>query len=375
VIRLNSEEQGLLADLEALLVEAEPGTESLPLVLSALRESLRAERAVAYGVDVGPERYHASYSHCAGFPFPAATVHTAIENQVSARNEPWGWFNPARPEPAQRNRALHFRSLAETETARQMPLHDLSAVEVGRRLGMSEDLLESTRERISARAGAMFRQLGVEHMQWLRTLVCDGPVLLGWVGLARAEPFTDREQRLLQALTPALQRRLTMETRLRESGLMSTALAVAMEALGRAAWVVSSSGRVVHANNAGRTRLERHDPELMEALRRGAQGIPCSGPLTMTPLVTTGLPPHYLAIDTGTASSAAARVQALSARWSLTARESEVLTHIIQGETNKSIAGRLGCAERTVEVHVTHLLSKAQVESRSALIARFFQSS
>ncbi|WP_228564889.1 LuxR family transcriptional regulator [Myxococcus sp. AB036A] len=68
-------------------------------------------------------------------------------------------------------------------------------------------------------------------------------------------------------------------------------------------------------------------------------------------------------------------MQALSARWSLTARESEVLTHIIQGETNKSIAGRLGCAERTVEVHVTHLLSKAQVESRSALIARFFQSS
>lgn len=358
-----------------MLVEDEPGTESLPPVLGALREALRAERAVAYGVDVGPERYHASYSYCAGFPFPAATVHAAIEGQVSAWGDPWGWFNPARPEPAQRNRALHFRSLVETEAAQQLPLHDLSASEVGRRLGMSEDSLESTRERISARAGAMFRQLGVENMQWLRTLVCEGPVLLGWVGLARAEPFTEREQRLLQALTPALQRRLTMETRLRESGLMSTALQVAMEALGRAAWIVSSSGRVVHANNAGKARLERHDPELMEALRRGAQGIPCSGPLTMTPLVTTGLPPHYLAIDTGTASSAAARVQALSARWSLTARESEVLTHIIQGETNKSIAGRLGCAERTVEVHVTHLLSKAQVESRSALIARFFQSS
>ncbi|WP_141588155.1 helix-turn-helix transcriptional regulator [Myxococcus sp. AB056] len=375
MIRLNSEEQGLLTDLEAMLVEAEPGTESLPPVLGALREALRAERAVAYGVDVGPERYHASYAHCAGFPLPAATVHAAIENQVSSWGEPWGWFNPARPEPAQRNRALHFRSLTETETARQLPLHDLSASEVGRRLGMSEESLESTRERISARSAAIFRQLGVENMQWLRTLVCDGPVLLGWVGLARAEPFTEREQRLLQALTPALQRRLTMETRLRESGLMSTALQVAMEALGRAAWIVSSSGRVVHANNAGRARLERHDPELMESLRRGAQGIPCSGPLTMTPLLTTGLPPHYLAIDTGTASSAAARVQALSARWSLTARESEVLTHIIQGETNKSIAGRLGCAERTVEVHVTHLLSKAQVESRSALIARFFQSS
>jgi DNA-binding NarL/FixJ family response regulator len=46
----------------------------------------------------------------------------------------------------------------------------------------------------------------------------------------------------------------------------------------------------------------------------------------------------------------------------------------VQGETNKAISARLGCAERTVEVHVTHVLGKAQVESRSALIAKFFQS-
>jgi DNA-binding CsgD family transcriptional regulator len=374
LIRLNSEEQGLLADLEVLLVEAEPSGESLPRVLGALRHTLKAERAVAYGVDVGPERYNASYSHCSGFPIPGAAVHSALDGSMSAVGAPWGWFDPARPEPAQRNRALHFRSLAETESQR-MPLPDLPAGEVGRRLGLSEDELETVRERALTRSGAVFRQLGVEHMAWLRTLVCEGPALLGWVGIGREEPFTEREQRLLQALTPALQRRLTVETRLRESGLMSTALEVAMEALGRAAWVVSASGRVVHANSAGRVRLERGEAELMEQLRRGARGIPCSGPLTLTPLRTPGLPSHYLAIDTGTASSAAARVQALSARWSLTARESEVLTHIVQGETNKTIAARLGCAERTVEVHVTHLLSKAQVESRSALIARFFQSS
>ncbi|MCP3139837.1 helix-turn-helix transcriptional regulator [Pyxidicoccus xibeiensis] len=375
MIRLNSEEQGLLADLEVLLAEAEPSAESLPTVLGALRDALKGERAVAYGVDVGPERYHASYSHFVGFPLPAATVHETLEGSMSSVSDPWGWFDPARPEPAQRNRALHFRSLAETEARQTMPLHDLPAVEVGRRLGLSEGELETVRERALTRSGAVFRQLGVENMAWLRTLVCEGPALLGWVGIGRAEPFTEREQRLLQALTPALQRRLTMETRLRESGLMSTALEVAMEALGRAAWVVSSSGRVVHANSAGRVRLERGEPELMELLKRGAQGIPCSGPLTLTPLRTSGLPAHYLAIDSGTASSAAARVHALSARWSLTARESEVLTHIVQGETNKTIAGRLGCAERTVEVHVTHLLSKAQVESRSALIARFFQTS
>ncbi len=355
-------------------MEAEPSAEALPTVLGALRDMLKADRALAYGVDVGPERYHASYAHFSGFPMPSATVHSVLDGSMSALGDPWGWFDPARPEPAQRNKALHFRSLAETE-ARQMPLPDLPAVEVGRRLGMSESELDAIRERVSARSGAVFRQLGVENMSWLRTLVCEGPALLGWVGIGREEPFTDREQRLFQALTPALQRRLTMETRLRESGLLSTALEVAMEALGRAAWVVSASGRVVHANSAGKVQLERGEPGLMEQLKRGAQGIPCAGPLTLTPLRTPGLPSHYLAIDTGTASSAAARVHALTARWSLTQRESEVLTHIVQGETNKAIAGRLGCAERTVEVHVTHLLSKAGVESRSALIARFFQTS
>jgi DNA-binding CsgD family transcriptional regulator len=374
VIRLNSEEQGLLADLEVLLLEAEPSAESLPRVLSAMRDALKADRALAYGVDVGPERYHASYSHFCGFPLPSAAMHAVLDSSISALNDRWGWFDPARPEAAQRNKALHLRSLAETE-ARQMPLPDLPPEEVGRRLGVSEHELEAIRERVSARSGAVFRQTGVEKMAWLRTLVCEGPALLGWVGLGREEPFSEREQRLLQALTPSLQRRLALEARLRESGLMSTALEVALEALGRAAWVVSASGRVVHANTAGRVRLERGEPELLEQLQRGAQGIPCAGPLTLTPLRTPGLPAHYLAIDTGTASSAAARVHALSARWSLTHRESEVLTHIVQGETNKAIAARLGCAERTVEVHVTHLLSKAQVESRSALIARFFQTS
>jgi DNA-binding CsgD family transcriptional regulator len=374
LIRLNSEERGLLSDLEVLLTEAEPGAESLPTVLGVLKEALQAERAVAYGVEVGPERYHVSYAHCTGFPMPGAAVSAALEDSMPGRDYPWGWYDPARPDPAQRNRALHFRSLVESE-AQQMPLHDTPAEEVGRRLGVREEELGQVRERVNARFRVMFRQLGVEHMAWLRALVCEGPALLGWVGLARAEPFNEREQRLLQSLTPTLQRRLVLETRMRESGLMSAALEVALEALGRAAWVVSASGRVVHANSAGRARLDRGEPELAEMLKRSASGLPGASPLTVTPLRTQGLPSHYLAIDTGAPANAAVRLQALAARWSLTARETEVLSHLVQGTTNKGIAGKLGCAERTVEVHVTHLLNKAQVESRSALIALFFQTS
>ena len=49
-----------------------------------------------------------------------------------------------------------------------------------------------------------------------------------------------------------------------------------------------------------------------------------------------------------------------------------MLGHLIRGESNKTLSTKLGCAERTVEVHVTRILAKARVESRSALISKVF---
>jgi DNA-binding NarL/FixJ family response regulator len=56
--------------------------------------------------------------------------------------------------------------------------------------------------------------------------------------------------------------------------------------------------------------------------------------------------------------------------WKLTPRQTEVLGCILAGDANKTIAERLGCALGTVEVHVSALLTKACVESRTALVAR-----
>ena len=56
--------------------------------------------------------------------------------------------------------------------------------------------------------------------------------------------------------------------------------------------------------------------------------------------------------------------------WQLTARESEVLGELAAGRSNKEIAGRLDCSARTVDVHVSSLLRKAQCTSRAELIAR-----
>lgn len=60
--------------------------------------------------------------------------------------------------------------------------------------------------------------------------------------------------------------------------------------------------------------------------------------------------------------------------WRLTPREHQVLGLMLKGQTNKAIASELGCAPRTVELHVSRVLEKAGVTSRQELLASFVQS-
>ncbi len=48
----------------------------------------------------------------------------------------------------------------------------------------------------------------------------------------------------------------------------------------------------------------------------------------------------------------------------LTARETEVLEHIVQGLTNKEIAESLGIAEDTVKIHLRNILEKLHLQNR-----------
>jgi DNA-binding CsgD family transcriptional regulator len=347
----------------------------LPALMERLREGLRAERTVTYGVELAPDRYAASFCHGSGFPQPGGELLGILNGFLNQQPDPWGYFDPARPAPAQRNRALHFRPHAETET-QETPLYDRGAgAGAWRRLGIGPSELAQVRERVTEGAVTLYRQLKMEHMFQLRALVCEGSTLLAWVGALRSEPFTPREQRLLQELVPSLQRRLELEKRLREAGLLGSALEAALEALGQPAYVLSSKGRVVYANSSGRARADSASRHLMEAVQRHAQGEPPPPGTSITMLQVRGSSPHYLVVDRSSEARTSSRVHVLAPRWGLTGREAEVLELIVQGTSNKSIAAQLGCAERTVEVHVTHVLSKAQVESRSALIAKFFQAS
>jgi DNA-binding CsgD family transcriptional regulator len=83
---------------------------------------------------------------------------------------------------------------------------------------------------------------------------------------------------------------------------------------------------------------------------------------------------HLSAQARATARARGGRADDMQRRFQLTSRQTDVLARIAQGLTNKEIADALDCAENTVEYHVTQLLRKTGVHSRSRLIATFWGS-
>jgi len=57
----------------------------------------------------------------------------------------------------------------------------------------------------------------------------------------------------------------------------------------------------------------------------------------------------------------------------LTAREAEVLAHLVAGESNEEIAAALFVSEATVKTHIHHLLGKTGLRDRSQLVGYAFR--
>jgi len=60
-------------------------------------------------------------------------------------------------------------------------------------------------------------------------------------------------------------------------------------------------------------------------------------------------------------------------KWGVTPREREILSLLVDGYANKDIATHLGCATKTVEMHVSSLMRKSGARARSEIVSAFWR--
>jgi DNA-binding CsgD family transcriptional regulator len=145
-----------------------------------------------------------------------------------------------------------------------------------------------------------------------------------------------------------------------------------MEAIHAPAFLIRNVN-VVHANALGRARLGTQLDATRKALDEAWASHPPAG-VEVTRVRSAGTPDHALVILRATAADVGSRATALAERWGLTPRQREVLAWVARGSSNRDIGQRLGCAESTVELHVTAILRKAGCGSRTQLMAGFWSS-
>ena len=201
-----------------------------------------------------------------------------------------------------------------------------------------------------------------------RALIWNGRLLLGWFGGMDPSPPTPRQMTILSELVKPMRQRLAAEESLRETPYVRAALDIMLARIGSPAFVVTSRGTIRESNDAGRALLAR-DSTLTTSLRDAVAGRRTAIPIEVIPMGCA----EALWLATVTPASRDARIAAClescTTRWSLTRRQKQVLALIVQGQSNAAIAAELKCVERTVELHVSALLDRFDVDNRSALVA------
>jgi len=141
-----------------------------------------------------------------------------------------------------------------------------------------------------------------------------------------------------------------------------------IEAVPGAAFVASPDGSVLFANAAGKRMLAanraRTTSELASAIEKGGAAW------EVKRIGGGSAAEHHLLVHRDDAARLSERLRAAVTQWKLSRRQADVLALVVDGHPNASIGMILGIATRTVEVHVSALLDRLQVENRSALVAR-----
>jgi hypothetical protein len=224
VPRLSRSELARVEEIASSLATVRIGDPpALETLVPAVRELLGAEKAASYLLTPGDDGLRIASLVTAGAP--RQLVRESFESLLAAtRDRKWNGmpYNPYCPEPEQRNRVrMHHPGSDGTPASVRSYYERFPAI------------LES------------FRKVGV-ILDQIRVLVCDGPVLLAWVGAFRSDPFTWREQQLLTRLTEPLRKRLTLERHLQEAPLSFATISTLLEAVGMPAFIATPAGAVKH---------------------------------------------------------------------------------------------------------------------------------
>jgi DNA-binding CsgD family transcriptional regulator len=337
-------------------------------LMPGVRSLLRMEQSALFFFERSDETVGVDRIHIDGSVLPAPEVR-AIADAHFRRSRVWALYDPKNPEAEQQNRPMVVGGTLDALAERGSPAAGRAGV--SSRLGIDERELEHRLEAFEQTERALLAPIGWAGRKQLRALLCDGGALVGWLG-GTAEEFGAREELLLARLVPSFLARIQLEKRLQQGALAAVGLAAALEAITSPAFVVSSKGIVEHANTLGHGALAA-DGEIATKLRDCASGSAPTGDVELAYLSAPGMQTHVLVILRSLASDVERKVQVATSRWGLTPREAKVLQELTVGAANKDIAGRLGCSERTVEVHVTSVFAKSGCSSRLALIAHLWR--
>ena len=328
----------------------------------ALRTSVATLRAIDVAEPLGASRFTASV---------AREVRGLLGDSVLA-----GLYRPARE--------TRDWSVAATGAGADVVTAELPAAAMsGAPFFLFDPLRPSAGERNVVRATergdlpdglrAFFDRVGPGLGQ-TRILLCDGPLLLSWIGILRtAERRHSVDRRVLRVIANGVRRRMRLAFGI-PRGVERATFEASLDAYAGEAYVVRASGRVEYANALGHARLGASSRELERELADTVARYPAqAGGFELHPLGGRGVPAFFLATRPSVApGDLEARLTHAASRWALTPRHVDVLRRLALGDANKEIASRLRISARTVEEHVAAMISRAKVDSRLRLVARLW---
>lgn len=164
---------------------------------------------------------------------------------------------------------------------------------------------------------------------------------------------------------------LTFAKLLGDGPMARVALEASLAEVRAPAFIVSATGTILHTNADGAKMVAGSADQLRSELTRALKSLgdeTLAGQALVAPLRCEDMPSYFLVIFRAPASPKE-NVDWGASLWELTPRQTEVLALLSEGFSNKTIASRLGCAERTVESHLTSIFEKSGFKGRTELLA------